>query len=677
MSSARGARSRVPIAKKLILSYLLIIAITIAVFGAVGMHMIGRLTVSEAQAVMKNNLNAAREILQGRLGRTNDIIRLTSERFFLKEALAAGNLAPIATELVRIREMEQLDVLTVTDRSGVVLFRASNPGNSGDDRSRDELVAAALHRRTPVSSIALVSAGQLRRESPALAEQARIVFVPTAKARSRPEAEEGSGMMLLAAAPIMDGRGELQGVLYGGVLLNRNYAVVDKIKDTVFANLAYRGREIGTATIFLDDVRITTNVRNEDGTRAVGTRISEDVYQRVVLEGRPWIDRAFVVNDWYITSYEPIRAIDGRIIGILYVGMLEERYVHMKWQTVLIFLGITAIGALLAAFLSYLVSRRVTETVRQLDVAANELAHGNLDASVQIDTNDELQDLADAFNVMTASLKKRDEQLKDYARMKIMESERLAITGQLAAGVAHELNNPLQGIVAYSHLLLEGMPPEDPGRPALLKIVNQADRCRGIVRGLLDFSRPRRPHKRTASINGLLNETISLVEHQALFHNIAIIRRLQENLPQAVVDPSQLQEVFINIIINAAEAMDGVGSLTLTTRLDRDGETIEIQIADTGHGVCEEDMPRLFDPFFTTKEPGHGTGLGLAISHNVIHEHDGSISVTSEVGKGTTFSIRIPIGSTEGEPQGGESSQDIDNRRRGSRPGLVHSGARA
>ncbi len=677
MPPAGGTRPRIPIARKLILSYLLIIAVTMAVFGAVGMHVIGTLTVSEAQAVMKNNLNAAREILAGRLSRTNDIVRLTSDRFFLKEALAAGNLAPVATELVRIREMERLDVLTVTDPSGVVLFRASNPGDGGDDRSRDELVAAVLHRRTPVASITLVPANQLQRESPALAEQARIVLVPTAKARSRPEAEEGSGMMLMAAAPIMDARGELQGVLYGGVLLNRNFAIVDKIKDTVFANLAHRGREIGTATIFLDDVRVTTNVRNEDGTRAVGTRISEDVYRTVVMEGRPWIDRAFVVNDWYITSYEPIRALDGRIIGILYVGMLEERYVHMKWQTVLIFLGITALGALLASLLSYLISRRVTEAVRELDLAANELAGGNLDAIVRISTDDELQDLAEAFNVMTASLKKRDEQLRDYARMKIMESERLAITGQLAAGVAHELNNPLQGIVAYSHLILEDMAPEDPGRAALLKIVNQADRCRGIVRGLLDFSRPRKPHKRATSINALLNETISLVEHQAVFHNIAVTRNLQEDLPTAVVDPSQLQEVFINIIINAAEAMDGVGSLTLTTRLRSDGETIEIRIEDTGHGVSEEDMPRLFDPFFTTKEPGHGTGLGLAISHNIIHEHDGSISVASEVGKGTTFFIRIPTGSAEGEPQGGEPSEDTDNRRRGSRSGLVHSGTRA
>jgi len=224
-----------------------------------------------------------------------------------------------------------------------------------------------------------------------------------------------------------------------------------------------------------------------------------------------------------------------------------------------------------------------------------------------------------------------------------MESERLAIVGQLAANVAHELNNPLQGIVSYSHLLLERLPPESPVNDFILRIVAQANRCTTIVRGLLDFSRPRTPQKRPVDVNALLGECVSLVENQALFHNIRIVRDLRDDIPPVVIDPSEMQQVFMNMVINAAEAMNGTGQLTLATRLDPEDDSIQVALSDTGHGIRAEDVERIFDPFFTTKDVGHGTGLGLAISYGVVKEHNGTISVESEVGKGTTFTVRLPV----------------------------------
>jgi two-component system NtrC family sensor kinase len=230
-----------------------------------------------------------------------------------------------------------------------------------------------------------------------------------------------------------------------------------------------------------------------------------------------------------------------------------------------------------------------------------------------------------------------------------MESERLAHIGQLAAGVAHEINNPLQGIVTYSHLLLERANTDDSCRESLTKIVKQADRCRGIIRGLLDFARQRKPDKRMSSVNRVLEECVALVDNQALFLNIRIVKQLSPELPRVLMDPSQIQQIFMNMIINAAEAMNGVGTLTLTTRQVPDDNAVEVQFSDTGHGIREEDLERIFDPFFTTKEVGHGTGLGLAISYGIIQEHKGTISVESQIGQGTTFFIRLPVAAGQGQ----------------------------
>lgn len=227
-----------------------------------------------------------------------------------------------------------------------------------------------------------------------------------------------------------------------------------------------------------------------------------------------------------------------------------------------------------------------------------------------------------------------------------MQSERLALIGQLSANVAHELNNPLQGIVTYSYLLLEDEESRSSTKDSIEKIVGQANRCRDIIRGLLDFSRQRKPDKTLSDLNSVLSDCVSLLENQSIFHNIQINITLQENLPLLVCDPSQIEQVFINLIINAAEAMDGNGQLALETRYSSPEEFIKIVISDTGHGISPEDFDKIFDPFFTTKDIGHGTGLGLAISYGIIKAHRGTISVESELEKGTSFTIRLPLNAT-------------------------------
>lgn len=610
---------------------------------AFGVRLISNRIVAEAQEKVRNDLNAAREIYLSKLTHINDVVRFTASRFFLRGALSSGNLDLAKDELLRIKTEEGLDVLTITDKYGYVLLRSSNLDQIGDNQGHDEILHAVLSREKPVAATTLVAAGDLFLESPQLMEQAYIKFIDTPLARYREATEETAGMMLKAAAPIFDDQDNFIGTIYGGIIINRNFEIVDKVKHTVYENVKYKGQDIGTATIFQDDLRISTNVANEDGSRAIGTRVSEDVYNQVFINGKPWIGRAYVVNNWYITAYEPIRDVYDRIIGILYVGVLEQKYNDIQREMVLTFLGITFLGAVISMAASFFIAQRILVPINKLVSASKEVADGNLDAQVTINTNDELEYLADSFNAMAQALKKRDDQLKDFTTKRIMESERLALIGHLSANVAHELNNPLQGIVTFSHLLLEDTECDAPQKNHVEKIVGQANRCRDIIRGLLDFSRQRKPDKTFCDLNSVLSECVSLVENQALFHNIQITKDFQVDLPMAIIDPSQIERVFMNLIINASEAMDGNGHLVLSTRTNANKDFIEIKISDTGQGISKKDINRIFDPFFTTKDVGHGTGLGLAISYGIISGHKGTISVESEVGRGTTFTIELPI----------------------------------
>ena len=640
--------SVVPIHAKLMLAFVLMIVIIGTIFLVIGVRLTSNRVITEAQDKVRNDLNAARVIYDSQKEQISSVVCYTSNRNFLQESILSGDLKEAQEELTRVGQTSNLDFFGVTDKNGTVLLRTHHPFSVGDDLKHYDFIKSVLFSEGCINSTVILTQDELAMENPVLVDQAHISYIDTPLARSVSKTEETSGMVLIAASPVLNERHEILGVVYGGKLLNRNFEIVDLIKQTVYEDVKYKGQDIGTATIFQDDLRISTNVTNADGSRAIGTRVSEEVYDQVIVQGEPWIDRAYVVNNWYITAYEPIKNLQGEIIGILYVGVLEQKYIDVRRDTILTFLGITIAAILVALGVSYLISKQVSGPITQMVSASKEVAKGNLSARVNVHTNDELQFLADSFNDMAASIQKRDQDLKEFATRKIMESERLALVGQLSANIAHELNNPLQGIVTFSHLLLEDNKKIDTNTQfSLEKIVGQADRCRDIIRGLLDFSRQRPPDKSFFDINSIVDDCVSLVERQALFHNIHITRNLQADLPLAMIDPAQIERVFMNLIINAAEAMDGSGYLTISTRDNRDTNDIEIAFSDTGHGISEENLKRIFDPFFTTKDVGHGTGLGLAISYGLVRSHKGSIMVESEVGQGTTFIVILPKEETD------------------------------
>ncbi len=644
---------------KIILSFLIVIIIGGLLSLSFGSRLVKNTLIDQAQAKVKHDLAAAWMVFNEKLNDIKEIVRLTAAREGIKRATKNNNKDILFRYLSRVREEYGLDVLTLTDSTGIVIVRTRNPDVIGDDQSQDEIIKL-VPKKGVLAYPQIVPREELIKEGKDLADQAYMEFIDTPKAAPRPENKETNGMMLKAASSIVDERGNHLGTLYGGILLNRNYEIVDRVKETVYKGEKYKGRDKGTATIFQHDLRISTNVPNEKGERAIGTRVSKEVNNAVLIEGNPWIDRAFVVNLWYITAYEPIKNINNKIIGILYVGMLEKPYLDITNRVMLTFIIIASLCVVLLLVILYFSTTRIVNPLQKMVVATQKISAGDLTHKVEVSSKDEIGYLADSFNQMTADLeaanekliewgktleKKVEERTKELTEMQahLIQSEKLASLGKLAAGIAHEINNPLGGVLIYSHLLLEDTDKNSPHYENLKKIVKETSRCKDIVKGLLEFARPKEPEMSLVNINEIVERSLSIMERQALFQNIKIKKSYVSNLPKIAADSAQLQQVFVNIIINAAEAMNGNGILTLSTSLNGDGTFIEIKFSDTGHGIKEEDRKRLFEPFFTTKEVGKGTGLGLAISYSIIQKHQGTIEVKSEVAKGSTFKVRLPV----------------------------------
>jgi two-component system NtrC family sensor kinase len=638
-----------PLRTRLALSIALVVVAMGVVSTIVGTVLFGDSLVKQVQRNVEQDLNAAYLVYDARLAEIGSEIRLTAADPEIVALAESGGGLRLAEALGQRMAVRGLDFLGATDASGIVIARGANPGAAGDDAAGDQVVGPVLKGEGPVSGTVIIDAEELSREAPETAHRVHTSLVVTPRARPTEREALEDGMALEAGVPIVSGN-RLVGAVYGGILLNRREDIVDRVKRIAYAGQTWHGKDIGTATIFQDDVRIATNVIAPNGRRAIGTRVSGEVYDRVVGEGRRWIARAFVVDDWYITAYGPIRDPEDNVIGILCVGVRAAKFDALRARTVWTFAGVSVAGMVLAWIIASVLSSGIVRPVRTLLKASREIASGQIGVPISVNPNAaaELKELAESFDSMSRSVAERDLQLQENAR-KMTESKKLATLGQLAAGIAHEINNPLGGIVMYSHMLKEELQLEQ-NRENVEKIAKEADRCKRIVKGLLDFARQTKPERTESNINLVLNEVIALLEHQAIFHNIKILNERNQSLPLVNVDVAQMQEVFMNLILNAAQAMEGkAGTLTTVTRITPDRNAIEVEIRDTGPGIPQDKLDKIFEPFYTTKEVGRGTGLGLSIAYGIIERHHGSIRVESKVGKGTSFFVRIPIPETAPE----------------------------
>jgi two-component system NtrC family sensor kinase len=331
---------------------LVLISISTGVLiGVIVNSVITNRVVHETQERVKEALNTARWVYTSKLNDIDRTIHLTSIRYILREALKREKALSIKDDLTRLMKDEGLDFLTLVDQKGTVLLRLHHPEMSGDSLAKDPFASEALQNHA-ISGTQVLSREELLKEGKPLADKAAFSLVPTPKEKPIETLDQTFGMVLKSAYPVVDANGQVLGALVGGILLNRHYEIVDRIKNIVFRDAKYRGKEIGTATIFLGEWRISTNVMDKEGHRAVGTRVMKEVQEQVLQTGLPWVQRAYVVDDWYITAYGPIRDFQDKIVGMLYVGILESKYTVLKEKLILLFMFGMLVAVAISSFLS-------------------------------------------------------------------------------------------------------------------------------------------------------------------------------------------------------------------------------------------------------------------------------------------------------------------------------------
>jgi two-component system NtrC family sensor kinase len=345
-------------------------------------------------------------------------------------------------------------------------------------------------------------------------------------------------------------------------------------------------------------------------------------------------------------------------------------------------LGFVVVASLLVAFF---VHRLIFLPLRDLESVAKNISSGDLQQQIPVRSDDELGRLAGSFNAMTVALRNSQAELREWAhtleqkverrtdQLRIAQAEaargeKLASVGLLASGIAHELNNPLTGVLTFSHLLREKMANGSQDAEDMDLVIRETKRCASIIRRLLDFAREKPPEKKFADLNQIIEETVRFVERPAHLNNIDITLDLDPALPPVWVDPDQMKQVVMNLLVNAQHAIDGEGRIVIRTRHSPEPKqlqpganavpTVEFSIADTGCGISKENLRRIFDPFFTTKEVGIGTGLGLSVSHGIVEAHGGMIEIESEVGEGSTFRVTLPLTRSLDVAESGTSGSD-------------------
>lgn len=294
-----------------------------------------------------------------------------------------------------------------------------------------------------------------------------------------------------------------------------------------------------------------------------------------------------------------------------------------------------------SAVLGLFWSKSITRPIERLSGATKSIAQGQFTVQVEASSKDEIGDLAQSFNQMATELEKREKALKD-AQEALVQSEKMAAFGQLGAGIAHEVKNPLAGILGFAQLSLRKLEENSPLRENLTIIEKETKRCKTIIENLLKFARQEKVAHEPIEVNRVVEDSVAIVEHQLGLHDVQIDKALAPNLPRILGNANQIQQVLMNLLINAQQAMEGKPGLVKATTRRFDHEHVEIRVTDTGPGIPKEIRAKIFEPFFTTKPTGKGTGLGLSVSYGIIKDHKGDIRVESEVGKWTTFIITLP-----------------------------------
>jgi signal transduction histidine kinase len=359
--------------------------------------------------------------------------------------------------------------------------------------------------------------------------------------------------------------------------------------------------------------------------------------------------RVVLRDEHYFCSAGKFESLSGDTrLGYLLLSSYEEplRALHTTQQMLM---TVSALGILLGTAIIWLLIRKVTQPLRGLRDSAEAVGRGDFTRLVEVTSRDECGELAVVFNRMTENVKQSREQLESTVetlkttQAQLVQSEKLSGIGEFVAGVAHELNNPLTSVMGFSELLERAN--TNPNQKRHLEMIRKsAQRCQKIVQSLLSFARRHQPERKLSNINELVEAAVDFLQYQLRTSNIEVVTRLAPDLPKAMVDPHQIQQVFLNIVNNARQAIEAhqpSGCVRITT--EHCGQNARIVLQDNGPGIPEANLSKVFDPFFTTKDVGKGTGLGLSLCYGIIKEHGGTVTVRSKPNQGATFIIELPL----------------------------------
>ena len=614
--------------------------------------------------------------------------------FAALQAPAPDGPSALPAQLNQARERLGLDFLVLYQPQGQPLARALPAGLSASDAAaplasmpvalRDSLQD---NQQRAQARLLLLDPQALEALAPHLLARVRLPVVPTRNAAPSTRTVEDRAMVVLSTLPVRDAAGRTIALLTGGLLLNQNLGFIDHINRIVYPEGSLPFDSQGTATLFLDDVRITTNVRLFQDQRAIGTRVSQTVRDAVLGQGLTWLDRAFVVNDWYVSAYEPLQDVRGQRIGMLYVGYLEAPFRLVRYAMLgaigLIFLLVMALSALFSVRWARSIFRpvqRMNRTMQRVQAGQASARVGPLRARDELGAlAGHLDQLLDVIDDKTRALQRWGEELDgkvaertreleasnaslQLAQQQLVKSEKLAAIGQLTASIAHEINNPIAVMQGNLDLMRETLGEASlPVRGELRLLDEQVERMRIIVTQLLQYARPTEyaGYVENLDLNRTVDDCLVLVAHLLAQTRIEVVREPQAT-QRVGFNRQELQQVIINLLINAIQAMPEGGVLRLRTQdwTDEHGAGgAVLRVEDSGTGLAPGVAERLFRPFFTTRNDGNG--LGLWISLGLVERYGGSITAANrEDGqRGAVFSVRLLT-----EPQAPEAVSTRDGR---------------
>ena len=517
---------------RIILGLVAIILIANIILGFFTSVYVNKVLVQEVQTRVSYDLNSAVDIyddITNRIDRTLRLISIHSAYTSLDKEVSGDLEEAFANPYTKCR----VDILIFTDMHGNVIYRANNPDVKGDNMLGNPIIKKTLNEWLPANGTLILDDSALKKEGDELVKRSLIKVTKTANSNNTVKTVEKRGMFIAYAIPISSALNNSKlGILYGAYLLNNTTEIVDLIKTRVFQKQKYDGKDIGTATLFFDDVRVSTNVRIKDTIRAVGSRMSKEVYESVIKKGETWADRAFVVNDWFITAYKPIKDPNGKIIGAIYIGQLEKPFKYPQKIILLFFIIALAITALLSLLVIYFYTRMMMRPIERVIKISKRIMGGDLSARTIMRPKGELGVLCKTIDQMADAMEQQVNKIQEDTRMQIMQSEKLASVGRLAAGVAHEINNPLTGVLTFAHFLKEKKTNDESDQHDIDVIIQETTRVRDIIRGLLDFARQSPPVKAMINVNDTIQQLLMLIKGQKEFRNITITEVYDSKLPE-------------------------------------------------------------------------------------------------------------------------------------------------